>query len=145
MLILTKRLPEDAKAVVRSILPLTARERTRSHYRFDTAEKEVVHLRLPRGSVLQDGDLLTTETGECLVRVIAKPESVMTVVGLTPIDLLRAAYHLGNRHVPLEIAPSYLRLSPDPVLRAMLEQLGLEVREEILPFQPEIGAYKHSH
>ena len=145
MLILTKRLPGDAKVVVSWVLPLTAEERTRSHYRFETAEKKVVHLRLPRGTVLQDGDLLATETGQCLVRVTAKPEPVMTVVGVTDLDLLKAAYHLGNRHVPLEINPSYLRLSPDPVLRTMLEQLGLEVREEILPFQPEVGAYKHSH
>jgi urease accessory protein len=52
---------------------------------------------------------------------------------------------LGNRHVPVEIAPTYLRLSPDSVLKAMLEQLGVEVREEVAPFEPETGAYGHSH
>lgn len=59
--------------------------------------------------------------------------------------LLRAAYHLGNRHVPLEIGATYLRLSPDPVLRTMLEQLGMNVLEAVLPFQPELGAYGHSY
>jgi urease accessory protein len=98
---------------------------------------------LPRGTVLRDRDLLTTDTGEDLVLVIAKPEPVLTVVGKTPLDLLKAAYHLGNRHVPLELTPTYLRLSSDPVLRAMLEPLGLKIIEEKAPFQPEIGAYSH--
>jgi urease accessory protein len=58
---------------------------------------------------------------------------------------LKAAYHLGNRHVAVEITPTYLRLSPDPVLQTMLEQLGVEIKEEISPFQPEAGAYGHNH
>ena len=102
-------------------------------------------LRLPRGTVLRDSDILQSETGSSLVRVSAKPEPVLTVTAQTPLDLLRAAYHLGNRHVPVEITPIYLRLSPDPVLRTMLEQLGMEVQEAVLPFQPEIGAYGHTH
>jgi urease accessory protein len=70
----------------------------------------------------------------------------MTIAAQTPLLLLRAAYHLGNRHVPLEITATYLRLSPDPVLRTMLEQMGMVVEETILPFQPEIGAYgNHLH
>ncbi len=80
-----------------------------------------------------------------MIRIAAKPEPVLTVTAQKPIDLLRASYHLGNRHVPLEVAPSYLRLSPDPVLQIMLEQLGVKVREEVVPFQPEVGAYGHSH
>jgi urease accessory protein len=79
------------------------------------------------------------------MRIIAKPEPVLTVLAEIPL-LLRAAYHLGNRHVPVEITSTYLRLSPDAVLAAMLIQLGLEIKEEILPFQPELGAYgNHSH
>jgi urease accessory protein len=81
-----------------------------------------------------------------LVRVIAKPEPVITVTAQTDLELLRAAYHLGNRHVPLEITPKYLRLSPDTVLQDMLEHLGLQTEAEIAPFQPEMGAYgSHSH
>lgn len=79
------------------------------------------------------------------MRITAKPEPVLTVVAKTTIDLLKAAYHLGNRHVPVEITSAYLRLSPDPVLQVMLQQLGVEIKEEISPFQPEAGAYGHHH
>jgi urease accessory protein len=126
-------------------LSLSAEERTRSRHRFQTPDGQVLFLRLPRGTVLQDGDLLRAETGE-IIKIAAKPEPVLTVTAQNPLDLLRAAYHLGNRHVPLEIAPTYLRLSPDPVLKGMLEQMGVTAIEENAPFQPEIGAYHgHSH
>ena len=143
MLVLTKRLSANENTVVSLTLPLNSQDRTRSRYRWETAEGKVVHLRLPRGTVLRDRDLLTTDAGEDLVRVIAKAEPVITVVGKTPLDLLKAAYHLGNRHVPLELTATYLRLSSDPVLGAMLEQLGLNIIEEIAPFQPEVGAYSN--
>jgi urease accessory protein len=100
---------------------------------------------LPRGTVLRDRDLLQSEDGSCLVLVSAKPESVLTARASTALLLMRAAYHLGNRHVALEVADNYLRLSPDSVLQGMLEKMGLEVTEEIAPFQPEMGAYGHSH
>ena len=145
MVILTQLLPADPNAVVCLNLPLTAAQRTRSRYRFDTATEEILHLRLPRGTVMRDRDLLTNDTGEYIVRVIAKPEPTIKVIGKTSLDLLRAAYHLGNRHVPIEVTPTNLKLSPDPVLQAMLEQLGLEIIEELSPFQPEIGAYGNSH
>jgi urease accessory protein len=125
-------------------LSLTAEERTRSRYRFETSQNEIFLLRLPRGTVLKNGDILKAETGE-LVKIIAKPEPIIMVTAVNPLSLLRAAYHLGNRHVPLEITPTYLRLSADSVLKEMLEQLNVEVREEILPFQPEVGAYGHQH
>lgn len=146
MLTLTQRLSDALdNATVSYTLALTAEERTRSRYRFETPDKVVLFLRLPRGTVLRDRDLLQSETGSTLVRITAKPESVLTVTAREPMDLLKAAYHLGNRHVSIEIAPTYLRLSPDPVLKTMLEQLGVEVKEEILPFHPEAGAYGHSH
>jgi len=124
-------------------LPLTAWERTRSRYQTETPEGVTVELRLPRGTILQDGDLLQTAIADTIVQVIAKPEPVLEVTAETAIALLRAAYHLGNRHIPIEITPEYLRLEVDGVLRTMLEQLGLEVREKIAPFQPESGAYHH--
>jgi urease accessory protein len=142
MLTLTQRLPANADAVVSHTLSLTAEERTRSNYRFETEAGLVLLLRLPRGMVLRDRDLLQSEDG-ILVRVIAKPEPVLTVTAKNPLELLRAAYHLGNRHVALEITPTYLRLSADSVLQAMLEHLGLEVTPEIKPFEPEMGAYGH--
>jgi urease accessory protein len=146
MLTLTQRQPANVDAVVTLTLQLTADERTRSRHRWETETGEVVFLRLPRGTVLQDGDILLDETGNYLVRVLAKAEPVLTVTAANSLDLLRAAYHLGNRHVAVEITANYLRLSPDPVLQTMVEHLGLEVKTEILPFQPEAGAYgQHSH
>ena len=145
MLTLTQRLPENSHAAVRFTLWLTAEERTRSRHRFETSDGQAVYLRLPRGTVLRDRDLLQSENGEVTVCVRAKPEPVLTVTAKTPLMLMRAAYHLGNRHIPLEITTVYLRLSPDSVLKSMLEHLGVEVREEVMPFQPEIGAYGHSH
>ena len=102
-------------------------------------------MRLSRGTVLNNGDILTDETQSIYMGIIAKSEPVLTAYAEIPL-LLRAAYHLGNRHVPVEITPTYLRLSPDPVLQAMLTQLGLEIQAEFVPFQPELGAYgNHSH
>ncbi|MFB2772036.1 urease accessory protein UreE [Pelatocladus sp. BLCC-F211] len=145
MLIFTQKKPPNPHAVVRLTLSLTAEERTRSRHRLQTEDGQVIFLRLPRGTVLRDGDLLVDETTDSLVRITAKPEPVLTVVAKTTIDLLKAAYHLGNRHVAVEITPTYLRLSPDPVLQAMLEQLGVEIKEEVSPFHPEVGAYGHHH
>ncbi|MGE5655075.1 MAG: urease accessory protein UreE [Actinomycetota bacterium] len=142
---LTQLLPANSDVIVSFTLPLTAFERTRSRHRFELETGEILHLHLPRGTVLRDRDLLQSEDGNCLVRIAAKPEPVYTATAPTPLLLLRAAYHLGNRHIPVEITPNYLRLSPDPVLQAMLEHLGLEVKAELAPFQPETGAYGQSH
>ncbi|MBD2252516.1 urease accessory protein UreE [Nostoc parmelioides] len=145
MLTLTQLVAPNPDIAVTLTLPLTAEERCRSRHRFETEDGQVVFLRLPRGTVLQDGDILQDETNGNLIRIAAKPEPVLTVVAQTQLLLMRAAYHLGNRHVPVEITPTYLRLSPDTVLQTMLEHMGLEITAEILPFQPELGAYGHHH
>ena len=145
MLTFTQRQPPNTNAIVNITLSLTAEERTRSRHKFILADGQEIFLRLARGTVLHDSDILTNETESIYMRIIAKPEPVLTVLAEIPL-LLRAAYHLGNRHVPVEITSTYLRLSPDAVLAAMLIQLGLEIKEGILPFQPELGAYgNHSH
>jgi len=129
-------------------LALTAEERTRSRLRYESVEGESLQLQLPRGTVLRNGDLLSTEpevAPAIIVKVVAKPEPVITVRANSNLDLLRAAYHLGNRHVPLEVTTEYLRLSPDSVLQDMLQHLGLVIEPETTPFQPESGAYGHSH
>ncbi|WP_448598656.1 urease accessory protein UreE [Thermoleptolyngbya sp.] len=141
MLVLTQRLsagdrPESAEFT----LLLTAEERGRSRHYFESVEGVPCSLQLTRGTVLRDGDLLVATSGE-RVRVVAKPEPVVTVTAPTPLALLRAAYHLGNRHVPLEIAATYLRFSPDPVLQDLVEKMGLYTQLEERPFQPETGAY----
>jgi urease accessory protein len=148
-MILTQKLSPDITEKINFTLALTAEDRVRSRHHFES-DGQSFSLQLPRGTVLYHNDLLKAESGE-LVQIIAKPEPVITVTAKTPLDLLRATYHLGNRHVPLEVSETYLRLSPDSVLKSMLEQLGVQVTEEILPFQPEMGAYSqgqshdHSH
>ncbi|MDR9402243.1 MAG: urease accessory protein UreE [Halothece sp. Uz-M2-17] len=141
MLIFTQRCPEKLKADDTLALDAEARSRPRQHFQLESGES--CYLRLPRGTVLQENDCLTSENGERIVRIVAKSESVLTVKATTPQDLLKAAYHLGNRHVPLEITVDYLRLSPDPVLEKMLQQMGLTMIAEETPFFPELGAYHH--
>lgn len=146
MMTLIQRLSPDREIAVVHTLSLTAEERTRSRYRFVTDHGVEVQLVLARGTVLRDGDLLADAGGAALVRVRARPEPVLTARAGDAFTLLRAAYHLGNRHVALELGRDYLRLAPDPVLADMLSQLGLEVIAETAPFQPEPGAYGgHSH
>ncbi len=146
MLTLSLRLPADPTATPPHTLWLTAEERTRSRFKFVAEEGVDLQLILPRGTVLRDGDLLADASGCTQARVRAKPEPVLTVRACDRFSLLRAAYHLGNRHVALELGRDYLRLSPDGVLEQMLVQLGLTVVAEIAPLQPEPGAYGgHTH
>ncbi|MEO1146255.1 MAG: urease accessory protein UreE [Cyanobacteria bacterium J06638_22] len=148
LLTLTQRLTEHAaEASTQSVsktLTLTAEERTRSRHTFTADDGSLVCLHLPRGTVLRDGDLLYGATEE-RVRIQAKAEPVYTVSAKTPYDLLRAAYHLGNRHVSLEVTSTYLRLTPDTVLKDMLLAMGLDVHEDVQPFHPEAGAYAQGH
>jgi urease accessory protein len=99
---------------------------------------------LPRGSVLRGGDALVAEDGS-IVRVLAAPQAVLVVQACpehgSPFDLLRAAYHLGNRHVPLELQPDRLLLEPDHVLAEMLRAIHLIVSDAQSAFEPESGAY----
>jgi len=143
MLIFTQRYDEKWEANDSLSLDAEARSRPRQHLTLDSGEP--CYLRLPRGTILQEGNCLRSEEGTSIIRIIAKPESVLTVKATQTEDLLKAAYHLGNRHVPLEITVDYLRLSPDPVLAKMLEQMGLTVMVEVTPFFPELGAYHQGH
>ena len=99
---------------------------------------------LPRGQVLRGGDALVAEDGS-LVRVLAAPQAVLRITHCTehgtPFDLTRAAYHLGNRHVPIELKPDHLKIEPDHVLAEMLRAMHLIVHEAQEPFEPEGGAY----
>ena len=116
----------------------------RSRFLFQSDEGQEVYLSLPRGTTLRDGDWLESDRGEFL-KIQAKPEPVLTATTPALLELLQAAYHLGNRHIPLEITDTYLRLSPDPVLKDLLEHRGLKITSETVPFQPESGAYGHAH
>jgi urease accessory protein len=128
-------------------ISLTSDERRKSIISFMNEDIEI-RLQLfgseARGKVLQDGDILLIEETGKTVQIFAKPEPVMTAITSDITLLLRSAYHLGNRHVPVEITIDWLRFQPDPVLKDMLEKMGLAVSEENVPFHPEAGAY-HSH
>lgn len=145
MIIFTQLVLEEDNQKVTVHLALTAEQRTKTRQYIETLEGETYYLRLPRGIVLKAGDLLISDAQDLWAKVVAKPEPIITVRANHSLDLLKAAYHLGNRHVQLEINSDYLRFSPDPVLSSMLVHQGLTIQEEIAPFYPERGAYGHDH
>jgi urease accessory protein len=102
-------------------------------------------LQLPRGAALAAGEWLAPEAGELRVRVEAAPERLLAVRSTEPLALMRAAYHLGNRHVALQLLPGELRLGEDPVLAHLLRRQGLEVESLTAAFEPEAGAYADGH
>jgi urease accessory protein len=125
-------------------LTLSFDERSKSRLAATLDTGEEIALVLPRGTVLADGDMLVADDG-ALVRVIAAPEDVLVVRAPDALTLMRAAYHLGNRHTPVELCDGYLRLEADPVLEALLRRLGTDVAHASQPFQPEPGAYGGGH
>ena len=118
--------------------------RQKSRFEATDSKGRALNVFLPRGTVVRGGDVLVAEDGT-LVVVQAAPQPVLEVSACpehgSPFDLLRAAYHLGNRHVPLELQPDRLQLEPDHVLADLLRQMHLIVREGLRPFEPEAGAY----
>jgi len=125
----------------------------RQKSRFDATDSQGRQLGvfLPRGTTVRGGDVLVAEDGS-LVKVIAAKQPVLVITHCsehgTPFDLMRAAYHLGNRHVPIELKPDHLKIEPDHVLAGMLRSMHLIVREAEEAFEPEGGAYGaqgHSH
>ncbi|KQX86447.1 urease accessory protein UreE [Variovorax sp. Root473] len=125
----------------------------RQKSRFDATDSQgrQIGIFLPRGTAVRGGDVLVAEDGS-LVRVIAAPQPVLRITHCTahgtPFDLTRAAYHLGNRHVPIELKPDHLKIEPDHVLADMLRSMHLIVVAVEEAFEPEGGAYGsqgHSH
>jgi urease accessory protein len=128
----------------------------RQKSRFDATDSagRFLGVFLPRGTVVRGGDVLIGVDGS-LVRVEAAHQAVLRITPCathgSPFDLVRAAYHLGNRHVPIELHPDYLQIEPDHVLADMLGAMHLIVTEMKAPFEPESGAYDarghngHSH
>ena len=118
----------------------------RQKSRFDATDSQgrQIGIFLPRGTAVRGGDVLVAEDGS-LIRVIAAKQPVLVITHCsahgTPFDLTRAAYHLGNRHVPIELQPDHLKIEPDHVLAAMLRAMHLIVREDEAAFEPENGAY----
>jgi len=124
------------------VLPFDLRTRSRLRTRLASGEETV--LKTERGAILRGGECLKSEDGR-VVRVSAAPEKVMHVTCADQFELTRAAYHLGNRHVPVEIGDGYLRIAADHVLCDMLLGLGAKIEEREAPFEPESGAYGGGH
>lgn len=139
-----------AQALVKRAATVVLDWDVRQKSRFDATDStgRLLGVFLPRGAVVRGGDVLVVEDGS-LVRVEPAAQPVLVVRHCaehgSPFDLLRAAYHLGNRHVPLELQPDHLKLEPDHVLAAMLRQMHLIVSEAEAPFEPESGAYAGGH
>jgi urease accessory protein len=125
-------------------LTLAFADRRRSRLRARLDDGREVALLLPRGSHLHDGDRLLDETGELCVAVCAAQETLSWVSTSDPLLLARAAYHLGNRHVPVQVGPGWLAYQHDHVLDGMVAELGLAVETRRAPFEPEAGGYRHA-
>jgi len=146
MLYLTQRIDTPGQVTATLTLPVDVRVKSRA--RVTLSDGREAGLMLPRGLLLRGGDVLSSEDGLEIVRIVAADESVSVVRCDDPFLLAKACYHLGNRHVPLQILPGELRYHHDHVLDDMLRQLTLEVTFAHLPFEPEAGAYSgetHAH
>ena len=130
-------------------LVLTREERARTRFRATLSDGCVATVQLPRGAVLRPGSRLVADNGE-VVEVVAASEALYRVSPRSDsvdaaFDLLRAAYHLGNRHVAVELDAGLLKLERDPVLHDLLVRLGLSVTAAFEAFDPEPGAYGGGH
>ena len=122
----------------------------RQKSRFDATDSQgrPLGVFLPRGTVVRGGDVLVAEDGS-MIRVEAAPQPVLVITPCSahgsPFDLTRAAYHLGNRHVQIELRPDHLKIEPDHVLADMLKAMHLTVVAQDAAFEPEAGAYAAGH
>jgi urease accessory protein len=143
MLIIHQRIAAQIDCDAELLLNFEARSKSRLHCY--STDGEEIGLFLERGQpALQDGECLRAKDGR-VVRVRARPEQLLHVTCSSAFELTRAAYHLGNRHVALQLGDGWLRLPDDYVLKAMLEQLGATVSLIEAPYQPEQGAYGGGH
>ena len=157
MLTVSKLMPQGAglaSVLVKRATTVELDWDVRQKSRFDCTDSagRLLGVFLPRGTVARGGDVLVAEDGS-LIRVVAAAQSVLRITHCTahgsPFDLIRAAYHLGNRHVPIELKPDHLKIEPDHVLAEMLRAMHLIVSDVQESFEPENGAYGshagHSH
>jgi urease accessory protein len=133
----------ESKSLPTATLSLPINSRVKSRIKVTLDDGREAGLFLPRGKILRNGDLVASEDG-IVVEIKAAPELVSTVTSDNPHALAVASYHLGNRHVPLQVEPKWLRYLHDHVLDDMVKGLGLSVKTETAPFEPEAGAYQSS-
>lgn len=145
MKIYTQRIEHIPEGSEFETVELTFDTRQKSRFRATLKTGTDIGADLPRTGILRGGSFIATEQGDIL-KVDAQAERLMQVTAPTEFDLLKAAYHLGNRHVPLMLTPTALYFEPDHVLAEMVRGLGLSVSEVDHPFEPESGAYaQHAH
>jgi urease accessory protein len=142
MLVAQRKL--DAPAPHDAVLVLAFELRQKSRLRARVAGGEEIGLFLERGTVLRDGECLQADDGR-VVRVVAADEDLLEVRCPDADTLARAAYHLGNRHTPVQVGAGWLRIAADGVLARMLRGLGATVTPLRAPFEPEPGAYAAGH
>ncbi len=142
MLEITARSEREATHGLTITLPFQDRQRSRLRVSLSSGEEAL--MLMPRGSVLRGGEAVTVSDGR-VATIVSAPEKVSTLRAKDARALARAAYHLGNRHMPLEVGEGFLRYLHDHVLDDMVRALGLLVIVEEAPFEPEAGAYSHSH
>jgi len=129
------------KVEVRGQLKLPFEARRKSRLRTKLVSGEEVGLMLPRGEILRGGDLVTASDGR-VIEVIAEPEKVLHIESK---ELAKIAYHLGNRHVPVQVDDNFLRIAQDHVLEEMVRKLGANVSHIEAAFEPEAGADAGGH
>jgi len=145
MIQITEKLSAPAHATATLTLPFELRQKSRLRATLDNGAEAGLYLE--RGTLLRHGDLLRADSGE-IIEVRAAIEDMSTAHATDPLLLARACYHLGNRHVPLQVGDGWLRYLHDHVLDDMLLHMGLDVTFERAPFEPEAGAYAgqaHGH
>ncbi|MNJ99060.1 Urease accessory protein UreE 1 [compost metagenome] len=142
MLTLNTKLEQADQIDGELILPYDQREKSRLRATMVSGEEVAVFT--VRGTILRDGDILRGDDGR-IVKITAAKEPTYRVEGQTPHQLLRCAFHLGNRHTQAHIGNGFLRIRKDAVLKEMLEGLGAKVGEELAAFEPESGAYGGGH
>jgi urease accessory protein len=122
--------------------------RQKSRFQVEDSSGRVLSVFLQRGHVVRGGDVLVADDGSW-IRIEAAPQALLRITTCpqhgTPFDLIRAAYHLGNRHVPIELKPDHLQIEPDAVLADMLRSMHLIVNKVDEAFEPEGGAYGAHH
>jgi urease accessory protein len=136
------KIPRSAyKLDVKGQLRLPFEQRQKSRLKTQLVSGEDVALMLPRGEILRGGDLVTASDGR-VFEVVAEPEKLLHIESDA---LAKLAYHLGNRHVPVQVGQGFLRIAADHVLEEMVKKLGAKVKQVEAPFEPEAGAYAGGH
>jgi urease accessory protein len=143
-----ERLEAETTRIADDLVVLDHLQRERGRIKTATESGATLHIFLKRGKALAVGEILRSRCGQ-LIEVLAADESIVRGEAPDWETFAKACYHLGNRHVNIQVGACWLRMTPDHVLEDMLRGLGLNVRAEITPFVPEPGAYSsggdHGH